>query len=156
MGIDIAFLNTPIGYIRICGDEKGLCEIDFVDEKIKVIPKTNSNKYINECVLQLKEYFAGKRKKFNLKLNITGTDFQKKVWNELINIPYGEIVSYNEIAKKIKNPRASRAVGQAVGNNKFSIVIPCHRVIGNNGKLTGYASGIWRKEWLLKHENALK
>src|SRR5699024_8750818 len=105
--------------------------------------------YINECKKQLLEYFNGERKVFDLKLNPKGTEFQKKIWNELIKIPYGETKSYSEIAKNIGNPKACRAVGNANNKNPIGICIPCHRVIGKNGSLTGYAGGIDKKEYLL-------
>jgi len=153
---DVAYFKSPIGHIRFSADKIGIKEVEFVDEKVKIIPKQPANELLKKCLKQLQEYFNGERREFDLKLTINGTDFQKKVWKELMKIPFGNVVSYAEIAKRIKNPRAVRAVGQAIGGNKISIIIPCHRVIGSDRKLTGYASGLWRKEWLLKHENALK
>ncbi|MCD4747489.1 MAG: methylated-DNA--[protein]-cysteine S-methyltransferase [Bacteroidales bacterium] len=145
-----AFYKSPIGYLEIAGTENGIYSVSFRNEaeEIKDIPK-----FLQNCVKQLDEYFNGKRKEFDIKLDIQGTSFQKQVWNELIKIPFGKTSTYLEIAKKIKNPKAVRAVGNANRNNKIGIVIPCHRVIGTNGKLTGFAAGIWRKEWLIKHEN---
>jgi methylated-DNA-[protein]-cysteine S-methyltransferase len=100
----------------------------------------------------LEEYFKGTRREFDLKLRIEGTDFQRRVWDSLCGIPYGCTASYGEIAAIIGNPKASRAVGNANNRNRIPIIIPCHRVVGCNGKLTGYAGGLWRKEWLLSHE----
>ena len=107
---------------------------------------------LKECIEQLNEYFAGKRKVFDLPLNPQGTDFQKRVWAELQKIPYGKTVSYLDIARNIGDVNSTRAVGNANGKNKLNILIPCHRVIGINGKLTGYGGGLWRKQWLLELE----
>lgn len=104
---------------------------------------------------QLMEYFSGKRKAFDLPLAITGTGFQKKVWEELRHIPYGKTLSYLGLSRQIGNVKAIRAVGHANGQNPLAIIIPCHRVIGSDGSLTGYAGGLWRKKWLLEHEGAL-
>ena len=111
---------------------------------------------LRECVLQLKEYFKGERTNFNLLLNPQGTKFQKLVWQELCNLPYGKTISYLVQSKQIGDVKAVRAVAAANGKNPISIVIPCHRVIGSDGSLTGYAAGIWRKKWLLDYENPLK
>ncbi len=100
----------------------------------------------------MNEYFSGKRKTFELPLTQYGTEFQKRVWNELLQIPYGKIISYNGLSKSIGNVKAIRAVGACNGSNKVSIVVPCHRVIGSNGALTGYGGDLWRKKWLLEHE----
>ncbi len=105
---------------------------------------------------QLQQYFEGRLRVFDIPVKFEGTDFQKRVWNELFTIPYGETVSYLDIAKRINNPGAVRAVGLTNGKNPISIIYPCHRVIGSNGKLTGYGGGIDRKEWLLYHEGALR
>ena len=111
---------------------------------------------LRECVLQLKEYFKGERTNFNLLLNPQGTKFQKLVWKELCDIEYGKTTSYLVQSKKIGDVKAVRAVAAANGKNPISIVIPCHRVIGSDGSLTGYAGGIWRKKWLLDYESPLK
>lgn len=105
-----------------------------------------------EAVRQLKEYFAGSRRGFELPLRLKGTEFQQRVWNALTAIPYGATISYGELAKRIGNPNASRAVGLANGRNPISILVPCHRVIGADGSLTGYGGGLARKQWLLAHE----
>jgi len=152
--ITIAYYKSPLGILKISADEKGIKEIEFAQEEFKSI-QNSSSKIIKDCIKQLDEYFRGKRKSFELKLNPEGTEFQKKVWKELLKIPYGTTLSYGEIARRIKNQKAVRAVGQAIGRNPISIVIPCHRVIGSDGSLTGYASGLWRKECLLKHEGAV-
>ena len=107
---------------------------------------------VAQCVNQLDEYFQAKRKVFELALAPQGTDFQKRVWAQLLEIPYGETVSYLDVARAIGNAKSIRAVGAANGANPLSIIVPCHRVIGSDGKLTGYGGGLWRKEWLLNHE----
>ena len=108
--------------------------------------------HIKNTIIQLDEYFEGKRSKFNIPLVLSGTVFQNAVWNALQQIPYGQTVSYKNIAQAIGNVKACRAVGMANNRNPLPIIIPCHRVIGQNGALVGYAGQIWRKEWLLKHE----
>ncbi len=140
--------------------ELGLIELTITDDAVVSLyfkggqpgMAEHSSPFAGECLTQLDEYFKGERKRFNLKLAPKGTDFQKMVWNELVKIPYGGTVSYMDIARKLNNEGAIRAVGNANGRNPISIIVPCHRVIGSNGKLTGYAGGLWRKEWLLKHE----
>ena len=109
-------------------------------------------KNLGIAATQLEEYLKGKRKKFELKLDVEGTPFQRLVWKELAKIPFGKTLSYKDIAKRIDNPKAVRAVGTANGRNPICIIVPCHRVIGTNGKMTGYSGGIWRKKWLLAHE----
>jgi methylated-DNA-[protein]-cysteine S-methyltransferase len=107
---------------------------------------------IDQCIQQLIEYFEGKRKNFDLNLQLSGTDFQKRVWKELLNIPYGGTISYRQLAERTGDVKNIRASASANGKNNFVIVIPCHRVTGSSGKLTGYSGGLWRKEWLLEHE----
>lgn len=147
--------QSPLGMIEIEGSIKGIHEICYLEQSKK---RNKKNKLgipfeIRKCRRQLSEYFRGQRKEFHMKLVFEGTEFQNKVWNELCNVPYGETASYKDIAEKIDNPNGVRAVGGANNKNKLAIVVPCHRVIGKNGKLTGYAGGIWRKEWLLSHEH---
>jgi len=153
--IETACIETPIGNALISGDDKGITTIciaeDVLEEKSIDIPEP-----LRDAVLQIKEYFNGKRTNFNLKLNPSGTDFQKKVWDQLKDIPFGKTVSYLDIAKKLGNPKVIRAAASANGKNPLWIVIPCHRVIGSDGALTGYAGGLWRKKWLLEHENPIK
>lgn len=156
--LEETFYHSPLGTIKIVADGNGIVGIDFVNKskgKFSSDDLKIQNEQLKNCVKQLDDYFQGKRKEFELKLYLKGTDFQKKVWNELLKIPFGKTISYGEVAKRIKNPKAVRAVGQAVGKNPISIVVPCHRVIGSDGNLTGYASGLHRKKWLLKHEGVL-
>ena len=144
------FYNSPIGLIEISGTENSITSLYFIDQEFN--PDLKSNPYIDKCVEQLDEYFNGKRKIFELNLQPEGSIFQKKVWNELLKIPFGETRSYMEITKLLGDLKAIRAVANANGQNKISIIIPCHRVIGSDGSLTGYGGGLWRKKWLLDHE----
>ncbi|RLC24505.1 MAG: cysteine methyltransferase [Deltaproteobacteria bacterium] len=150
--IDTTFLKSPIGTIEVKSSAKGIVSLFFVDDKESnaAIPTENA------IFSQLEEYFSGDRKKFDLELDLQGTEFQKSVWMELLNIPYGETRSYIHIAKKLGDPKKLRAVGNANGKNPVSIIVPCHRVIGTDGKLVGYGGGLWRKKWLLEHEQKFK
>ena len=148
--METCFINSPLGIIKIVGDENGISEISVTSEGAisETIPIE-----LQEAVSQLGDYFDGKRKDFNFKLNPKGTDFQQKVWQELLNIPFGKTISYLDLSKKLGDVKAIRAVASANGKNPLWIVVPCHRVIGTDGSLTGYAGGLWRKKWLLEHEN---
>lgn len=147
----ITYYKTPIGTAKIVGDKNGISSISVIDDEIDTSKKIPT--CLKDCVLQLEEYFKGKRTYFNLKLNPKGTEFQQKVWNELLEVPFGKTRTYLEQSKKLGDVKAIRAVASANGKNPIWIVIPCHRIIGSNGSLTGYAGGIWRKKWLLEHEN---
>ena len=138
---------------KIEGNINGISSVTVIDDEIET---TEIPLPLKKCVQQLDEYFNGNRTVFDLKLNPQGTDFQKKVWNELLNIPFGKTRTYLEQTKKIGDIKAIRAVANANGKNPIWIIIPCHRVIGSDGSLTGYAGGIWRKKWLLTHENPVK
>ncbi len=146
-----AFLKTPIGFIDIEGSEAGIRSLYFLDFRVKIhrVPSC-----LKPCVEQLEEYFAGTRHAFDLKLDLQGTPFQLKIWNELVNIPYGTTISYAELARRIGKVHAPRAIGGANGKNPVSVIVPCHRVIGQSGKLVGYRGGLTRKKWLLEHEHA--
>ena len=148
--METTYIKTPLGIARIEGDENGVSAISVLDEgAISIsIPEILQN-----AVSQLNEYFEGKRLNFDLKLNPKGTDFQKKVWKGLLQIPYGKTRTYLEQSKVLGDVKAIRAVASANGKNPLWIVVPCHRVIGSDGSLTGYAGGLWRKKWLLEHEN---
>lgn len=144
------YYDSPIGILEIAGTEEGITDLHFVEKKNKpdpVIPVP-----LKDCCTQLHEYFLGDRKVFLIKLLLEGTNFQKKVWNQLMKIPYGKTASYKEVAAAIKNEKAVRAVGSANGRNNIAIIIPCHRVIAHDGTLGGYGGGLWKKEWLLDHE----
>jgi len=144
-----AFINSPLGITKIVGDENGVSIISVLSEGELSTKIPNE---LQEAVSQLQEYFEGKRKDFDFKLNPKGTDFQQKVWQELLNIPFGKTMSYMDLSKKLGDVKAIRAVASANGKNPLWIVVPCHRVIGTDGSLTGYAGGLWRKKWLLEHE----
>lgn len=146
------YLNTPIGILKIEGKDDFITSVEFVDCDGEV----NESEVVVEAKKQLQEYFEGRRKEFTIKIRpIFGTEFQQKVWNALKAIPYGQTVSYKYIAEKIGNPKGVRAVGGANNKNPIAIIVPCHRVIGANGKLVGYAGGVHIKEYLLKLERVL-
>ncbi|MCX6307065.1 MAG: methylated-DNA--[protein]-cysteine S-methyltransferase [Bacteroidetes bacterium] len=146
-----AFLKTPAGYLEVTGSDNGIKTLYFLDFRVKPqhVPSCLRN-----AVVQLEEYFHGTRHQFDLKLDLEGSPFQLKVWNELLKVPYGTTISYLELAARTGNIKAFRAVGGANGNNPVSIIVPCHRVIGTNGRLVGYRGGLKRKKWLLEHEHA--
>ena len=147
---NIFFYETEIGIIGVRENNKSITDIFF--SKVDTNDNIEETDLIKECFKQLKEYFEGNRMKFDLPLDARGTEFQKKVWNELLNIPYGETKSYKDIAVAIGNEKACRAIGMANNKNPIPIIIPCHRVIGSNGKLVGYAGGVNVKEKLLNIE----
>jgi len=152
--MDQITLQTPLGFVLIEGDLDGISKITITSEVEKI--STAIPVHLEKAAQQIEEFFLGKRKQFDLKLNPKGTDFQKKVWNQLLQIPFGKTVSYQEITNQLGDPKAIRAVANANGKNPLWIVIPCHRVIGTDGSLIGYAGGLWRKKWLLAHENPVK
>lgn len=144
--------NTIIGPIEIVEEDGYIVRLDFsIDEKID----TEETSLIKETYKQIEEYLLGNRKKFIVPIKLKGTEFQKKVWNALLEIPYGETMSYKQIAEKIGNPKACRAVGMANHNNPIAIIVPCHRVIGSNRKLVGYARGLDIKQKLLEIESEI-
>jgi len=148
-------LSSPVGVLLLAADNAGLREIIFSKNGAPASPQPDwreDSSAFAELIRQLRAYFAGDLETFDLPLAPQGTPFQQTVWKELLNIPYGETISYGELAKRIGNPKASRAVGLANGSNPIPIIIPCHRVIGSNGKLTGYGGGLPIKEKLLALE----
>jgi methylated-DNA-[protein]-cysteine S-methyltransferase len=147
----ISFYQSPIGLIRIMTSEIGISSLVFVEETEGEGHRAEGIE--SKIYIQLDEYFQKKRERFDLDLNLQGTEFQRQVWNELLKIPYGKKISYKELSVKLGNIKAIRAVGTANGANPVSIIVPCHRVIGSDGSLTGYAGGLWRKRWLLEHES---
>jgi methylated-DNA-[protein]-cysteine S-methyltransferase len=159
----VAYYESPIGTLEVRGGEKGVCAINFVDTPA---PRTTHGVSaaragvgqlpvaIAVCLTQLDEYFQGRRRTFSVKLDLGGTAFQNKVWRALRAIGFGKTASYKDIARKVGNPAATRAVGGANHRNPVSIIVPCHRVVGSDGRLTGYGGGLWRKEWLLRHEGS--
>ena len=148
-----ACIQTPIGIAELIGDKNGLASITVLESKK---PKGTIPTVLKDAVEQLQEYFEGNRTVFDLRLNPSGTDFQKKVWEALLQIPFGKTISYLELSKQLGDVKAIRAVASANGKNPLWIVVPCHRVIGTNGDLTGYAGGLHRKKWLLEHESPAK
>ena len=162
--ITITRITTPLGPMVAGATDKGICLLEFADRKmletelsqlekyLKAVPLPGHHPHFDQLNTELAEYFAGTRKEFTVPLNAPGTAFQQKVWNALMKIEYGKTRTYKMQAAFIEQPSAVRAVGTANGCNRISIIIPCHRVIGEDGHLTGYGGGIWRKQWLLEHE----
>jgi methylated-DNA-[protein]-cysteine S-methyltransferase len=144
------YYKSPLGPIEITGSQDSIIALNFVDE---MLPEDGELTFcVKACLRQIDEYFRGDRREFVLNLQPAGTDFQKSVWQQLEKIPYGKTTSYGQIAEIIGKPNASRAVGSANGKNPIAIIIPCHRVIGRDGGLTGYGGGLWRKRWLIGFE----
>lgn len=153
--IDYVWEDSPVGRLMIAGDTHGLRFILFAEGRSRPEPKPGwreDGTRLAEAVRQLREYFAGRLRRFELPLSMEGTPFQQRVWRELQAIPYGETISYAELARRVGCPGGSRAVGLANGANPVSIVVPCHRVVGSSGKLVGYGGGLRNKEWLLALE----
>ena len=148
------FYKSPLGLIEISSDDNNIVALDFVQPRRGAACCAPTTPLLKKCVQQLDEYFAGKRRSFDLPLKLSGSAFQQKVWRALQKIPHGQTCSYADLAKKIGSPKACRAVGGANHKNKIAIVIPCHRVIGADGSLTGYAGGLEKKRWLLEHEKS--
>ena len=144
------FCSSPLGVLKISTTTSHIHSVHFTDQTS--IIQNNQNDLIKACMLQLEEYFAGNRKAFNLPLSQPGSEFQKRVWDLLYQIPFGKTLSYLELAKQYGDVKAIRAIASANGKNNLAIIVPCHRVIGSNRSLTGYAGGLWRKQWLLDHE----
>jgi len=161
-------IESPVGTLLAAATAKGLCLLEFADVEdrlnrhqnhLETVFKTKivdgNSEIIKQLKKELKEYFKGDRKNFDVKIDCKGTAFQENAWNALLKIPYGQTRSYKEQAIAVGNPKAVRAVAGANNRNKISIVIPCHRVIGKNGSMTGYGGELWRKEFLLKLEKAI-
>ncbi|MGN1272803.1 MAG: methylated-DNA--[protein]-cysteine S-methyltransferase [Lactobacillus sp.] len=149
-------IKTPIGLLEITAEGDAIVGVKLVKHENEVKGNDSSMKMAQKAKDELEEYFAGKRKEFDLPLRAEGTDFQKKVWEQLRKIPYGETRTYGEVAQMMGNPKASRAIGMANHNNPILILTPCHRVIGSDGSLTGYAAGIEAKKYLLDFESSNK
>jgi len=146
--LESCIIHSPLGFTKITGDEDGVTQVTVLNSEEKVTDIIPSE--LEDCVIQLKEYFEGSRKDFDLKLNPQGTDFQKKVWTQLETIPYGKTISYLDLSKELGDVKVIRAAASANGKNPLWIIVPCHRVIGSDGSLTGYAGGLHRKRWLLE------
>ena len=149
----ISYCSSPLGQLKLqCSDEH-LQAVIFLDKKEEL--KNDEHELLKRSTQQLHEYFSGERKKFDIPLQQRGTVFQQKVWELLLQIPFGKTISYNDLSKQYGDLKAIRAVASANGKNNLAIIVPCHRVIGSNQSLTGYAGGLWRKKWLLEHEAKL-
>lgn len=146
--------SSPLGNVLIKATPKGIRSVQFTEQEINAnIASPPLPPILQNCHQQLEEYFAHQRKTFDLAFDWEGTDFQKSVWEQLLHIPFGKTITYGYLAQQLNKPNASRAVGSACGKNKIWLIVPCHRVIGSTGKLTGYAGGVPRKKWLLEHES---
>ncbi len=166
--INIKRFSTPLGPMFACATEKGICLLEFtmrrmletefqdLAKRLDAVILPGPNPHLDQVEKEITEYFAKKRTHFDVSLHTPGTDFQNRVWNELLTIPYGQTRSYEEQAIRLGNVKAIRAVATANGHNRVAIIIPCHRVIGKDGSLTGYAGGLERKQWLLEHEGAIR
>lgn len=147
------YYESPIGLISIGGTEEYITELLFIDNAEEMSHgEPGITEVIHQCTEELIEYFHGKRKEFQVPIHQEGTEFQEQVWNQLLHIPYGKTISYLQLAEQIGDAKATRAVASANGKNKIMLLRPCHRVIGSDRSLTGYAGGTWRKKWLLQHE----
>ncbi len=157
MGLAYKFIESSVGRLKLVASDHGLVAVLWENDRpsrvrLSELVEDNHHPVLVEAERQLREYFTGKRKKFSVALDMRGTRFQKDVWEALLTIPFGETRSYGQLAKQLGNPRASRAVGAANGRNPVSIIVPCHRVIGSSGKLTGFAGGLDVKARLLSLE----
>ncbi|HLK30491.1 MAG TPA: methylated-DNA--[protein]-cysteine S-methyltransferase [Puia sp.] len=148
------YYQSPVGLLKIAGTENFITEILFIDniEKPHIDHKKKLPAVIINCIEQLIQYFQGERRFFDFPMNQSGTEFQKKVWNELLGIQFGKTISYLELSRRLGDTKAIRAAASANGKNNIVIVVPCHRVIGSKNDLVGYGGGLWRKRWLLEHE----
>lgn len=151
--VNYTYYQSPVGIVKIVGTENYISEITFIDKE-EAYTQASGNTLLNECVEQLIEYFNGKRLSFDIPVYQKGTDFQTKVWSELL-IDCGKTISYMTLAKRLGDPNCIRAAAASNGKNQICIIVPCHRVIGSNQQLVGYAGGLWRKRWLLEHENKI-
>jgi len=152
--MESCIIKTPMGFAKLEGEDAGISSLTILNNNEAVsdiIPES-----LEDAVCQLNEYFEGERKEFSLSLNPEGTEFQQRVWDKLLTIPYGKTTSYLQLSKDLGDVKAIRAVANANGKNPLWIIVPCHRVIGSDGSLTGYAGGLHRKQWLLEHESPYK
>jgi methylated-DNA-[protein]-cysteine S-methyltransferase len=150
-----AYYESPIGLVEVRGGETGVSAVHFVEARDPAAVRTARGTLppaLAECLAQLDGYFRGDRRTFSVKLDLGGTDFQKQVWKALRAVRFGKTATYKDIARAVGSPAATRAVGGANHRNPVSIIVPCHRVVGSDGRLTGYGGGLWRKDWLLRHE----
>ena len=148
----VAYYRNPLGTAKIIEEDGFITTISILDEDIAI--EEPGSDLLKTAIQQLDEYFKGERKAFDLPIKQAGTDFQQQVWDELLKIDYGKTITYGQQSNNINSPLAIRAIAAANGKNNLWVVVPCHRVIGADGSLTGYAGGLWRKQWLLEHEAA--
>ncbi len=153
--VNYTYYKSPVGTLKISGTQNYISEVSFIDSQNEYIEPDGNNPLLNECAEELIEYFNGKRLSFDIPVFQKGTEFQTRVWSELLNINFGKTISYMTLAKCLGNPDCIRAAASTNGKNRICIIVPCHRVIGSNQQLVGYAGGIWRKRWLLEHENKI-
>ncbi|MGI8950824.1 MAG: methylated-DNA--[protein]-cysteine S-methyltransferase [Chitinophagaceae bacterium] len=147
------YYQSPVGFLKIAGTDHYINELSFIDNKDQIIyGEPGVSDVIHQCTEELIEFFHGKRKTFDIPVSQSGTEFQHRVWSELLNIPFGKTISYLELSKRIGDIKYVRAAAATTGKNKICIIIPCHRVIGSDKSLVGYGGGLWRKKWLLDHE----
>lgn len=154
MEVTSTYYQSPIGVLKISGTPNYISEVTFLNSAGEYVT-SGSHPLLNECVEELIQYFNGKRLSFDIPVHQKGTEFQSRVWGELINIKYGKTISYMDLAKRLGDPNCIRAAAGSNGKNQICIIVPCHRVIGSNQNLVGYAGGLWRKKWLLNHENKI-
>jgi AraC family transcriptional regulator, regulatory protein of adaptative response / methylated-DNA-[protein]-cysteine methyltransferase len=166
--INILRFTTPLGPMYACATAKGICLLEFTDrrmlefefkdlrKRLKAVILPGENKHLNQVQQEMGEYFEGKRRTFSIPLDLPGTEFQQSVWNQLLQVPFGNTTSYKQLARQLKRPNAMRAVGAANGFNRVAIVVPCHRVVSEDGALTGYGGGLHRKQWLINFEQKNK
>lgn len=145
-------IESPLGLLQLTSNNRAILSVSFTDQKIPAPDSKHLPEILYTAKIQFSEYFLGNRTSFSFPVCLSGTIFQKKVWNTVTLVPYGDTCTYGEIAKKIGNEAFTRAVGLANSKNPLLIIIPCHRIVGARGKLTGYSGGLWRKKWLLHHE----
>lgn len=146
----VAYFRTPVGIARITEEDGFIASVSIRDEEYEIEPA--ATELLQTAIDQLNEYFDGTRKEFTFPIKQEGSGFQQQVWDELLRIPYGATITYAQQSNQMNNPLAIRAIASANGRNHLWVVVPCHRVIGSDGSLTGYAGGVWRKKWLLEHE----
>jgi methylated-DNA-[protein]-cysteine S-methyltransferase len=152
----LTYYDSPLGKLKITADENAVKSIHFILDIDGVeLEQEVPNETLEKCVHELNQYFKGELQDFSVNIDPDGTEFQKRVWNELLKIPYGKTISYLKLSRELGNERSIRAVARANGDNKIPIIIPCHRVIGSDKSLVGYSGGVWRKKWLLEHEAAV-
>ena len=150
-----AFIDSPVGILKLVQTDNAISAILFINDKNVELSQTFSSDLLKDCASQLAGYFEFSQNIFSFAMAQKGTAFQQKVWEQLQTIAFGKTISYNQLAIKLGDAKCIRAAGTANGRNSLSIVVPCHRVIGSDGSLTGYAGGLWRKQWLLEHEAKL-